>query len=61
MSRHEALAELQPEARQKGKPKKKLSLAFKASIKNKASMKNKPSAKLKNLKKKIRKHQKLKP
>ena len=32
MSRHEALAELQPEARQKGKPEKKLSLAFKASI-----------------------------
>ena len=55
MSRDEALAELQPEARQKGKPKKKLSLAFKASIKNKASCKTKPSAKLKSLKKKAEK------
>ena len=55
MSRDEALAELQPEARQKSKPKKKLSLAFKPSIKNKASCKTKPSAKLKSLKKKTEK------
>ena len=61
MSRDEALAELQPEARQKSKPKKKLSLAFKASIKNKASCKTKPSAKLKSLKKNLKNKLQLKP
>ena len=52
MRREEALADLQPEAKQKqGKGKKKLSLAFKGFLKNKACNKNRPSAKHKAQKK----------
>ena len=52
MRREEALADLQPEAKQKqGKGKKKLSLALKGFLKNKACNKNRPSAKHKAQKK----------
>jgi hypothetical protein len=52
MRREEALADLQPEAKQKqGKGKQKLSLALKGFLKNKACNKNRPSAKHKAQKK----------